>query len=197
MDTTTNLDKAAREPSLPVTLSAMLLARITLNISYRITYPFLPAIARGLGVDLTPASLLVTARAAGGLASPVFGPLSDRFGRKRLMLAGVAFLIAGASLCAAVPLYAAFMVAFVLFGVAKAIYDPSMQAAISDRVPYAERGRAIGISELSWSAAWLIGVPSAGWLIARVGWQAPFALIAVLGMAGLLLIAGVLPHDVP
>ena len=44
--TTTNLDKAAREPGLPVTLSAMLLARITLNISYRITYPFLPAIAR-------------------------------------------------------------------------------------------------------------------------------------------------------
>jgi predicted MFS family arabinose efflux permease len=183
--------------SFSLILAAMLLARIALNISYRITYPFLPALARGLKVDLTSAGLLVTARAAGGLVSPVFGPLSDHYGRKRLMLAGVAFLIVGAAVCAVIPLYAAFMVAFVLFGIAKAVYDPTMQAAISDRVPYAQRGRAIGISELSWSAAWLIGVPSAGWLIAHAGWQAPFAFVAMLGMAGLLLIARVLPHDVP
>ena len=186
-----------RESRLSITLSAMLLARIALNISYRITYPFLPFIARGLGVDFTSASLLVTARAAGGLVSPIFGPLSDRYGRKRLMLAGVALLIAGAAVCAVLPRYAAFMAAFVIFGIAKAIYDPTMQAAISDRVPYEQRGRAIGISELSWSAAWLIGVPSSGWLIARVGWQAPFAFVAALGVAGLLLIAWVLPRDVP
>ena len=173
----------------------MLLARTTLNIVYRITYPFLPVIARGLGVDLTSAGLLVTARAAGGLVSPILGPLSDRYGRKRLMLAGVALLIAGAAVCALLPFYAAFLAAFVLFGVAKAVYDPTMQAAISDRVPYEERGRAIGISELSWSAAWLIGVPSAGWLIARAGWQAPFAFLAALGVVGLLLIAGVLARD--
>jgi len=185
------------EPRLSVTLAAMLLARITLNISYRITYPFLPVIARGLGVDLTSAGLLVTARAAGGLVSPVFGPLSDRYGRKRLMLAGVALLITGAAVCAALPFYAAFMAAFVLFGIAKAVYDPTMIAAISDRVPYEQRGRAIGISELSWSAAWLVGVPSAGWLIARAGWQAPFAFVAILGVAGLALIAWVLPRDAP
>ena len=113
------------------------------------------------------------------------------------MLAGVALLIAGATVCAMIPLYAAFMAAFVLFGIAKAIYDPTMQAAISDRVPYAQRGRAMGISELSWSAAWLIGVPSAGWLIAHMGWQAPFAFVAMLGVAGLLLLAWMLPHDVP
>jgi len=185
------------ESRLSVTLAAMLLARITLNISYRITYPFLPVLARGLGVDLTSAGLLVTARAAGGLVSPVFGPLSDRYGRKRLMLAGVALLIAGAAVCAALPFYAAFMAAFVLFGIAKAVYDPTMIAAISDRVPYEQRGRAIGISELSWSAAWLVGVPSAGWLIARAGWQAPFVFVAILGVAGLALIAWVLPRDAP
>ncbi len=191
----TNPNRA--EPRLPVTLAAMLLARITLNISYRITYPFLPVIARGLGVDLTSAGLLVTARAAGGLASPIFGPLSDTWGRKRLMLAGVALLIAGAALCAALPFYAAFLVAFVTFGLAKAIYDPAMQAFIGDRVPYERRGRAMGIIEFSWSAAWLLGVPSAGWLIARAGWQSPFALLAVLGAAGLLLIARLLPRDAP
>jgi predicted MFS family arabinose efflux permease len=175
----------------------MLLARITLNISYRITYPFLPVIARGLGVDLTSAGLIVTARATGGLASPFLGSLSDAWGRKRLMLLGLTFLITGAAICAMLPFYAAFMAAFVMFGLAKAAYDPTMQAYIGDRVPYEQRGRAIGITELSWSGAWLIGVPSAGWLIARAGWQTPFALLAILGAAGLLLIAWLLPHDKP
>jgi predicted MFS family arabinose efflux permease len=57
------------ESPLPVTLAAMLLARITLNIAYRITYPFLPVIARGLGVNLTSAGLLATVRAAGDFAA--------------------------------------------------------------------------------------------------------------------------------
>jgi DHA1 family inner membrane transport protein len=185
------------EPRLPITLAAMLLARITLNIVYRITYPFLPVIARGLGVDLTSVGLLVTARAAGGFTSPLFGPLSDAWGRKRLLLAGVAFLIVGAAICAALPFYAAFLVAFVTFGFAKAIFDPTMQAYIGDRVPYERRGRVMGITEFSWSAAWLLGVPSTGWLIARTGWQSPFTLLAVLGAAGLLLIAWLLPRDAP
>jgi len=192
---TTNLNRT--EIRLPITLAAMLLARTTLNIVYRITYPFLPAIARGLGVNLTSAGLLVTARAAGGVTSPIFGPLADTWGRKRLMLAGVALLIVGAAICAALPFYAAFLVAFVTFGFAKAIFDPTMQAFIGDRVPYERRGRVMGITEFSWSAAWLLGVPSAGWLIARTGWQSPFALLAVLGTAGLLLIAWLLPRDAP
>jgi predicted MFS family arabinose efflux permease len=182
---------------LPVTLSAMLLARITLNISYRITYPFLPVIARGLGVDLATAGLLVTGRAAGGLVSPIFGPLSDRYGRKRLMLIGVALLIVGAAVCATLPFYAAFLAAFVTFGIARSVYDPTMQAYIGDRVPYERRGRAMGVTELSWSGAWLLGVPATGWLIARAGWQSPFTALAALGAAGLLLLSSLLPRDVP
>jgi predicted MFS family arabinose efflux permease len=193
---TTANDKRT-EFNLPLTLAAMLLARTTLNMSYRITYPFLPAIARGLGVDLTSAGLLVTARASGGLVSPIFGPLSDRYGRKRMMLIGMVLLIMGAAICAVVPLYAAFMVAFVLFGISKAIYDPTIQAYIGDRVPYERRGRAIGVTELAWSGGWLVGVPSAGWLIAHMGWQAPYALLAILSTAGLLLIAWLLPRDPP
>ena len=185
----------SKAPSLSLTLAAMLLARTTLNISYRITYPFLPVIARGLGVDLTSAGLLVTARATGGLASPLLGSLSDAWGRKRLMLLGLTFLIAGGAICATLPLYAAFMAAFVMFGLSKAAYDPALQAYIGDHVPYERRGRVIGITELSWAGAWLIGVPTAGWLIARAGWQAPFALLAALGIAGLALIAWILPGN--
>jgi predicted MFS family arabinose efflux permease len=57
---------------------------------------------------------------------------------------------------------------------------------VSDAVPYERRGRALGIVELSWAGSWLIGVPLAGLLIARFGWQSPFTVIALLGVLSLL-----------
>ena len=143
-------------------------------ISYRITYPFLPVIARGLGVNLTSAGLLVTARAAGGLASPIFGPLSDTWGRKRLMLAGVALLIAGAAICAALPFYAAFLVAFVTFGLAKAIYDPTMQAV--HRRPRALRAARAGDGH---HGAFVVGGVAAGRAVRRMAHRARGVAIAV------------------
>ncbi len=68
----------------------MLLARTALNLQFRVVYPFLPAIGRGLGVPLETASLLLTAR-----RSERCQPFSARRppGPRTLMLAGLAALV--------------------------------------------------------------------------------------------------------
>jgi len=58
-------------------LAAFSFSRMILNTGFRMVYPFLPAIARGLGLDLATAALAVTARSATGLASPLLGFLAD------------------------------------------------------------------------------------------------------------------------
>jgi predicted MFS family arabinose efflux permease len=171
----------------PGTLGIILLARTAINISHRIAYPFLPAISRGLGISLTAASVLITVRSLLGLTSPLFGPLSDRYGRRVMMLGALMVLGAGTLLLAGLPVYAAAIGAFVLFGVSKAIYDPAMQAYIGDLVPYHRRGRIMGITEFAWAASWLLGVPAAGYLIEWQDWRTPFAAVGILGIASLLL----------
>ncbi len=168
------------------TLGTILFSRTALNVSFRVVYPFLPVISRGLGVPLTAVSFLLTLRALAGLSSPLFGPLSDRYGRRSLMLAGLGMMVTAGALIAGWPTYRVATVAFVLFGLSKTAYDPALQAYLGDAVPYHRRGRVLGITELSWSAAWLIGVPAAGFLIERAGWQAPFVALAVLALVGLL-----------
>ena len=168
-------------------LGIILLSRTTINSSFRIVYPFLPAISRGLSVPLTAASFLLTLRALAGLSSPLFGPLSDRYGRRSLMLAGLGMGALAAALIAGWPTYGVAIVAFVLFGLSKTAYDPAIQAYLSDAVPYHRRGRVLGITELSWSAAWLVGVPAAGFLIEQAGWQAPFLALTLVALIGLLL----------
>ncbi len=176
-------------------LGTILFSRTTINSSFRIVYPFLPVISRGLGVPLTAASFLLTLRALAGLSSPLFGPLSDRYGRRSLMLAGLGMLAVGAALLAGRPTYGVATVAFALFGLSKTAYDPAMQAYLGDAIPYHRRGRVLGITELSWSAAWLVGVPAAGFLIERAGWQSPFVALALLALVGLLLTGRLLPDQ--
>jgi predicted MFS family arabinose efflux permease len=164
-----------------------MVGRLIINMQFRMIYPFLPAISRGLGVPLATGSLLITARSLVGLTSPWYGRLSDRFGRKMLLAAGLLAVVLGAGMVVVSPTLGVALAAFVILGFARASYDPAAQALISDLVPYAQRGRAMGLIELPWSASWLIGVPVAGLFIARFGWQSMFALVAGLGGLGLLL----------
>ena len=168
------------------TLATILYARLLINAQMRLVYPFLPVISRGLGLPLETTALLVGIRSLAGVTSPLYGWLADRIDRRIVMLGGLAALVAGAALVAVAPGFGIALIAFVLLGLSRAAYDPTAQAYVSDAVPYERRGRALGIVELSWAGSWLIGVPLAGLLIARFGWQSPFTVIALLGVLSLL-----------
>jgi predicted MFS family arabinose efflux permease len=59
---------------------------------------------------------------------------------------------------------------------------------VGEEVPYGRRGRAIAITEYSWSFALIIGVPVLGFIMQKLGWQAPFLWLGISGiMASLLL----------
>lgn len=177
---------------------AFMLARVVLNTGHRMVYPFLPAIARGVGVPLETAALAVTARAALGLVSPLFGSLADLRGRRVAMLVGLGLFSAGMALVAVCPTYPALVGGLLLASAAKLIFDPAMQAYIGDRVPYARRGRALAVTELSWSFAFLLGMPLAGWLIAQAdSWRAPFPWLALLALVAVVGLARVIPPDRP
>ncbi len=158
------------------------------HTAYRLVYPFLPVFARALGVDLNTMSAALAARSASGALGPLLAPFTDRHGRRFGLTLGLGLFAAGAFLGAVGPGLAAFVAALVLMTVGKYVMDPAIQAHLSDLVPYARRGRALALAELSWSLAFIAGVPAAGFLIGRFGWRSPFAALAVLGLAGLVFV---------
>jgi len=183
---------------LRIQIIGLAVARLVLNTGHRMVYPFLPTFARGLGVDLEAIALMVTARSGLGLISPVFGAFADARGRKNAMLAALLLFAASMALVSLWPTYPALFVALLLASSAKLLYDPSMQAYIGDRVQYTRRGLAIAITELSWSGAFLLGIPLLGWLIARADtWRAPFVPLALAGLGASILVWRLLPADEP
>jgi DHA1 family inner membrane transport protein len=170
-------------------------ARLFFNTAVRIGYPFAPALSRGLGVPLTSITTILAAQQVTGLFGLLSGPLSDRVGRRRMMLIGSAMLAGGMLLGGALPVYWGVLLALFLAGLGKVVFDPAVQSYIGEWVPYEKRGRAIGLSEFSWAGSLLVGVPLVGLLISQVGWRSPFFF---LGGAGLLCAAAVMimfPRD--
>jgi predicted MFS family arabinose efflux permease len=96
------------------------------------------------------------------------------------------------------PTYPALIVAMLLAMTGKLIFDPATLACIGDKVHYTRRGLAIAVIELSWSGAFLLGVPVVGWLIARSDrWQAPFPWLGMLAVLGAGMLWRILPPDAP
>ncbi|MCB0075899.1 MAG: MFS transporter [Anaerolineales bacterium] len=182
-----------RDPLSPRAILTILYSRTINNMSYRIIYPFLPVLARGLGVTIETAGQLAAAQGGAGMLAPLFGHLSDRHGRRRIMVLGQWVLCVASLAVLLTDQFYLLLFAFAGFGIGKGIYDPAMQGYVGDLVPYAQRGRIVGITELAWSFAWLIGVPLAGVLIDRAGWQSPWALIAALSVVGAVLTQRMLP----
>jgi predicted MFS family arabinose efflux permease len=178
-------------------LVAFTFTRVVVSTANRMVYPFLPVIARELAVGPETAALAVALRSSLGLLGPLLGSIADTRGRRPAMVLGLALFAGGMALIAGWPVYLSLLIGLVVSGAGNIIVDAATYAYLGDKVPYAQRGTAIGIIELGWSGAFVIGIPIAGLLFSRLGWAAPFALLAVLGLGSAVLLRRIVDADPP
>jgi predicted MFS family arabinose efflux permease len=178
-------------------LVAVFVARTAANSGLRVVYPFLPAIARGLSVSVPALAVVVALRNLGGLTTPFVARLAERTGRRRLMVAAMIAVTAGCALSAVTSNFALAAAGITVVGIAKPGFDIPMQAWFGDRVPFSERGRVLGITELTWALSLAVIVPASGFLIAATSWRAPFVLVALFAGAGTFAVLRSIDSDVP
>jgi EmrB/QacA subfamily drug resistance transporter len=104
------------------------------------------------------------------------GALGDRYGRKRVLLAGIAVFALASLLCALAPRLGLLVTGRVLQGVGAAMLLPNSLAVLSATFEGKKRGRAVGIWAAAGAAAGAIGPLLGGWLIDTVGWRAVFTI---------------------
>lgn len=127
-------------------LSVLMLMMFIFTLGFGITVPVMPYFVKSLGGSVVDVGLLMAAFSAGELlCAPIWGIVSDRIGRKPVMLAGLAgFGIAfGASGLATQlwMLYTAQLVA----GIMMAGIFPAVMAYIADLSEPGERGKLMGM----------------------------------------------------
>ena len=171
------------------------LCRLALNTARRFAYPFAPALSRGMGVPLTAVTSIIAVNQSTGILGMFFGPMADRLGYRLMMLYGLGMLVLGMFAGGFLPFYTVILAAFFLAGLGKSVFDPAIQAYISQRVPFHRRGLFIGLIEFSWAGSTLVGIPLVGLLIEYMGWRAPFFAMGGVGLIGMVAMKILLPKD--
>jgi DHA1 family inner membrane transport protein len=170
------------------------LARLLINTAVRMGYPFAPVFSRSLGVPLTSMTSVLAMGQVTGMFGLVTGPMADRWGRRKMLLTGLAMLVGGMLLGGAFATFASVLLALFLAGLAKTFYDPALQAYVGDWIPYEQRGRAVGLIEFSWAGSLLLGIPLIARLIGGLGWRSPFFVLGFAGLVGVAIILIVFPR---
>jgi len=160
--------------------------------------PSLVQIAQQFGVGTILVNLTISLFVGILAVSGFFiGPLTDRYGRRRLLLPGLGLFILGSLLCLFAPGYWWFLVGRAVQALGVSISLIVAATVIADLYAPNERGAALSIYQLMAYLGPVMG-PVAGGLIAEYqSWQWAFALLAGAGGVVLLYNAWVLPETLP
>ncbi|BDD10686.1 hypothetical protein FUAX_31180 [Fulvitalea axinellae] len=158
------------------------------TLIYSLIVPLLPDIATKFSLSTAQVNgLYVIYAAALIIFTPIAGFLSNKLGKRPVMLAGLAGMAFSSLLFAFVEGYPELMLARALQGISATVSWTAGLALISDYFPSEERGRATGIVYSGMSAGMLAGPPLAGFVYDHFGFEAPFIIAATLAVSDLLI----------
>lgn len=155
------------------------------TLSTNILLPALPVIARSLAIDearLTAAALGVFL-AVFALAQLIVGPLSDRIGRRPVVLGGLAVFVAGSAVGAFAMTLPLLLTGRVLQAVGVAAASVLARAAARDRFEGPQLAALLGRIMVVMAAAPGFSPLLGGLVQAAAGWRALFAVLVIAGLA--------------
>lgn len=109
------------------------------------------------------------------------GALADRFGPRIILTAVVSFWSLFTALTATAFNFISMLVIRFLFGMGEAGAFPNMARTIYSWMPMNERGRVQGINFSGSRLGAAFALPGVAWMVAELGWQLSFVILAVIG----------------
>jgi DHA1 family bicyclomycin/chloramphenicol resistance-like MFS transporter len=189
-------------PRLAIPQGVLLLTLVLLSasglIASDINLPGMPLAAQAFGTPISSLQHTFSVYIVGlALAQALYGPLSDAYGRRRLVIGGMLLYAAASIGCALAPNVAAFGFARVIQALGAGAGMVIGRAIVSDIFDTKKAAHTfttiMPIVGASPALSPLIG----GYITAYVSWRAPFLFTAALGLIAALLLIAYIPETVP
>jgi EmrB/QacA subfamily drug resistance transporter len=176
-----------------VAFSAMMLATLLAALDQTIVATALPRIASDLH-GFADLSWVVTAYLVSSTVTvPLYGKLSDLYGRRRLFVVSISIFVIGSALCAVAQSLGQLVAFRALQGLGAGGLLPLSQAAIADLFSPRERGRYQGFIGSMWATAAVAGPLLGGTLTDHASWRWIFLINLPLGALALVAVVRTMP----
>ena len=168
-------------------VTGILLCILLAAIDQTVVVPAVPSIAADLN-GFGHLSWIVTAYLlTSTVATPIYGKLSDIYGRRALLLPAIVLFVVASMLCGFAQSLVQLIIARALQGLGGAGLMAMSQASIADVVSPRERGRYQGYMAGTWGVASVAGPILGGWMTDYLSWRWIFWVNLPIGIAAYLL----------
>jgi predicted MFS family arabinose efflux permease len=187
------------EKSFKWTVALILFGVLFLGVSdTQLVAPLLPLIAQDLGTTPGHAGIIVTTYSLAAAAfALIVGPLSDRVGRKKVLVSGLALFTGASFLTYHVTTFNALVILRAITGLAAGTLSTCALSFAGDYYSYDQRGRAMGVLSMGYFVAFVIGVPAGALAASKFGWHWVFGCLSVTALVIFVITLSMLPDTPP
>src|SRR6266540_4944968 len=168
------------------------------GIGGTLLFPFFALyITQKFGVGMTQAGILLGISSLFGLIGSMFGgALTDKFGRKQLILFGLVFSAISTLTFGLVTEISILYPLVIVVGLLSNISQPAHEAMIADILPEKQRQEGFGILRVVGNLAWIIG-PTIGGFLASINFFYLFVIDSIISCIVAVIIYRLIPETKP
>lgn len=182
---------------MPLALIALAIGAFGIGTTEFIVMGLLPEVAGEFGVTIPTAGWLVTGYALGVvLGAPIMTVLGTKVPRKRMLMLLMGLFIAGNLLSAVAPAFGIMLLGRIVASLTHGAFFGIGAVVAAELVAPDKKAGAIATMFTGLTLANVVGVPLGTLIGQHAGWRITFAIVALLGVAGLIGIAKLVP-DLP
>ncbi|MBK1789295.1 MFS transporter [Prauserella cavernicola] len=181
---------------MPIALLALAIGAFGIGTTEFVMMGVLPQAATDFGVSIPAAGYLISGYALGVVVgAPLLTVLAVRLPRKTMLMAMMGLFIAGNTLFALSPNHELGVLFRFLAGLPHGAFFGAGAVVASSLVGKGEKAKAVSMMFMGLTLANVIGVPLGTLLGQQVGWRATFLLVSLIGVAALVSIVKLVPHQ--
>jgi MFS family permease len=159
-------------------------AHATSHLFHLLLPPLFPLLMPDFGFGYTEAGFLMTVFfTISGVGQALAGIVVDRYGARRVLMAGVGMLAASGLALAAATNYWMLVLAVAVAGVGNSVFHPADFSLLNKKVSPSRLGYAFSVHGLSGNLGWAIGAAISGTALAWAGWRGAGIAAALVAMA--------------
>jgi len=178
-------------------IAVLAFLQFTIVLDFMILSPLGAILLPELHITTSDFGAVVSSYAiAAGISGILAAGFADRYDRKRLLLIFYTGFVLGTALCGIAPNYNVLLFARIVTGIFGGVVGSVSLAIIADLFPIAVRGRVMGFIMSAFAASQVLGIPIGILLANRLGWHAPFLMVAgVSFLVGIVIVIRMQPID--